>query len=54
VLFGLAMPAALLAVSGLYRALREAEGGRPGLAIAALGVGVPAAASTVTGAPIMG
>jgi hypothetical protein len=54
VLFGLAMPAALLAVSGLFRALREAEGGRPGLAIAALGGGVLAAASTVTGALIMG
>jgi hypothetical protein len=54
VLFGLAMPAALLAVSGLFRALREAEGGRPGLAIAALCGGVLAAASTVTGALIMG
>jgi hypothetical protein len=54
VLLGLAMPAALLAVSGLFRALREAEGGRPGLAIAALGGGVLAAASTVTGALIMG
>ena len=54
VLFGLAMPAALLAVSGLFRALREAEGGKPGLAIAALAGGVLAAASTVTGALIMG
>jgi len=54
VLFGLAMPAALLAVSGLFRALREAEGGKAGLAIAALGGGVLAAASTVTGALIMG
>jgi hypothetical protein len=54
VLLGLAMPAALLAVSGLFRALREAEGGRSGLAIAALGGGVLAATSTVTGALIMG
>lgn len=54
VLFGLAMPAGLLALSGVFRALREAEGGRPGLAIAALGGGVLAAASTVTGALIMG
>ena len=54
VLFGLAMPAALLAVSGLFRALREAEGGRAGLAVAALGGGVLAAASTVTGALVLG
>lgn len=54
VLFGLAMPAALLAVSGLFRAVREAEGGKAGLAIAALGGGVLAAASTVTGALILG
>jgi hypothetical protein len=54
VLFALAMPAALLAVSGLFRALREGEGGRPGLAIAALSGGVLAAASTVTGALILG
>src|SRR5581483_1804274 len=54
VFFGLAMPAALLAVSGLFRALREAEGGKPALAIAALGGGVLAAASTVTGALLMG
>lgn len=54
VLFGLAMPAALLALSGLFRALREAEGGKAGLAVAALGGGVLAAASTVTGALVMG
>ena len=54
VLLGLAMPAALLFLAGLFRALREAEGGRPGLAIAALGGGVLAAASTVTGALILG
>ena len=54
VLLGLAMPAALLFLSGLFRALREAEGGRAGLAVAALGGGVLAAASTVTGALILG
>ena len=54
VLLGLAMPAALLFLSGLFRALREAEGGKAGLAIAALGGGVLAAASTVTGALILG
>ena len=54
VLYGLAMPAVLLFLSGLFRALREAEGGRPGLAVAALGGGVLAAASTVTGALILG
>lgn len=54
VLYGLAMPAALLFLSGLFRALREAEGGKPGLAVAALGGGVLAAASTVTGALILG
>lgn len=54
VLLGLAMPAALLAVSGLFRALREAEGGTAGLAVAALGGGVLAAAGTVTGALVLG
>jgi hypothetical protein len=54
VLYGLAMPAALLFLSGLFRALREAEGGKAALAVAALGGGVLAAASTVTGALIMG
>jgi hypothetical protein len=53
-LFGLAMPAALLFLSGLFRALREAEGGRAGLAAAALGGGVLAAAATVTGALVLG
>ena len=53
-LYGLAMPAALLFLSGLYRALREAEGGKAGLAVAALAGGVLAAASTVTGALILG
>jgi hypothetical protein len=54
VLYGLAMPAVLLLLSGLFRALREAEGGRAGLAAAALGGGVLAAASSVTGALILG
>ena len=54
VLYGLAMPAALLFVSGLFRALREAEGERAGLAVAALAGGVLAAASTVTGALVLG
>ena len=54
VLYGLAMPAALVFLSGLFRALREAEGGRAGLALAALGGGVLAAAGAVTGALIMG
>lgn len=52
--YALAMPAALLFVSGLFRMLREAEGGKAGLAVAALGGGVLAAASTVVGALIMG
>jgi hypothetical protein len=54
VLIGLAMPAALLWLSGLFRALRRAEGGTPGLAVAALGGGVLAAAGTVTGALVLG
>jgi hypothetical protein len=54
VLYGLAMPAALLFLSGLLRALREVEGGKAGLAVAALGGGVLAAASTVIGALTMG
>lgn len=54
VLYGLAMPAALLFLSGLFRALREAEGGKPALAVAALSGGVLAAAGTVTGALILG
>lgn len=53
-LLGLAMPAALLYLSGLYRALRKAEGGTAALAVAGLGGGVLAVASTVTGALIMG
>lgn len=54
VLYGLAMPAALLFLSGLFGALREAEGGRAGLAVAALCGGVLAAAGTVTGALFLG
>lgn len=54
VLLALAMPAALLAVSGVFRGVREAEGGKAGLAIAALGGGVLAAAGTVTGSLILG
>jgi len=53
-LIGLAMPAALLLVSGLFRALRKAEGGTAAFAVAALGGGVLAAASTAAGALIMG
>lgn len=53
-LLGFAMPAALLYLSGLYRALRKAEGGTAALAVAGLGGGVLAVASTVTGALIMG
>ncbi|MGZ4185667.1 MAG: hypothetical protein ACXVFA_10045 [Solirubrobacteraceae bacterium] len=54
VVMGLAMPAALLFVSGLFRALRKAEGGIAGGAVAALGGGVLAAAASVTGALIVG
>jgi hypothetical protein len=48
------MAAALLWLSGHFRALRRAEGGTPGIALIALGGGVLAAASTVTGALIEG
>lgn len=54
VLLGFAMSAALLWLSGLFRLLRAAEGGTPALAIAALAGGVLAAASTVTGALLLG
>lgn len=53
-LYGLAMPAALLFLSGLVAALRKAEGGRARLAIAALAGGVLAAAATLTGALVLG
>lgn len=48
------MPAALLLTSGLFRALAKAEGGTAALGVAALGGGVLAAASTVTGALVVG
>jgi hypothetical protein len=54
VLLALAMSAVLLFLSGLFRAVREAEGGKAGLAVAVLGGGVLAASSTVTGALILG
>jgi hypothetical protein len=54
VVMGLAMPAALLFLSGLFRALRKAEGGIASIAFAALGGGVLAAAATVNGALIIG
>jgi hypothetical protein len=54
VLIGFAMPAALLFLSGLFRALREAEGGTARLALAALGGGILAAAAGATGALILG
>jgi hypothetical protein len=53
-LYGLAMPAALLFLAGLYAALTSAEGGRPRVAVAALAGGVLAAAATVTGALVLG
>jgi hypothetical protein len=53
-LLGLAMPAVLLWLSGLFRALTRAEGGVPGLAVAAAAGGVLAAAGTVTGALVEG
>jgi hypothetical protein len=54
VLLGLAMSAALVWLSGLFRALRRAEGGAPGFAVAALAGGVLAAASAVIGALVEG
>ncbi len=54
VLYALAMPLALLFLSGLFRALRKAESGTSGLAVAALGGGILAATSTVTGALVLG
>jgi hypothetical protein len=53
-LYGLAMPAALLFLSGLFAALRSAEGGRPRMATAAQSGGILAAAATVTGALVLG
>jgi hypothetical protein len=54
VLAGLAATAVLVWVSGVFRALSSVEGGTPGPALAALGGGVLAAASTVTLALIGG
>jgi hypothetical protein len=54
VLLGLAMSAALVWLSGLFRTLTRAEGGTAGVAVAALAGGVLAAASTVIGALIEG
>ena len=54
VAIGFAMPAALIWLSGLLRALGGAEGATPAAATVALGGGVLAAASTVTGALVEG
>jgi hypothetical protein len=54
VLAALAMSTALVWAAGLYRALRKAEGGTLGLALAAFGGGVLTAASMVTLALIEG
>jgi hypothetical protein len=54
VLMALAMSAVLVWAAGLYRALRRAEGGFPGLAMAAFGGAVLTAASMVTYALIEG
>jgi hypothetical protein len=54
VLWGFAMAAALVWLSGHFRALRRAEGGTPAVALVAPGGGVLAAASTVAGALIQG
>jgi hypothetical protein len=54
VLMALAMATALVWAAGLFRALRRAEGGIPGLALAAFGGGVLTAASTVIWALIEG
>jgi hypothetical protein len=48
------MPAALLFLSGLFAALRRAEGGRARLAAAAMAGGILAAAATLTGALVIG
>jgi hypothetical protein len=54
VLWGIAMAAALVWLSGLFRALRRAEGGTPALALIALGGGVLAAATMLGGALVEG
>lgn len=50
VMWGFAMSAALVWLSGLFRALSKAEGGTPGISWIALGGGVLAAVSVVVGA----
>jgi hypothetical protein len=52
VVYGLAMSAVLVWVSGAWRALRKAEGGAPGLAVTALGGVVLAAAMSVSAAAL--
>jgi hypothetical protein len=54
VIWGFAMSAALVWLSGLFRALRKAEGGTPAIALVALAGGVLAATSTITGALVEG
>ena len=54
VLTALAMSAVLVWAAGLYRALRRADGGTPGLALAAFGGAVLTAASTLAMAVIEG
>ena len=54
VLLGLAMPAALVWLAGLFRTLRKAQGPGSLAPLTALGGGVLAAATTVTGALIAG
>jgi hypothetical protein len=54
VLTALAMSTVLVWAAGLYRALRRAEGGTPGLAMAAFGGAVLSAASTLALAVIEG
>jgi hypothetical protein len=54
VLLGLAASAVTVWLSGLFRALRRAEGGTPAMAIVAFAGGALAAASTVVGALIEG
>jgi hypothetical protein len=54
VLWGFAMTAALVWLTGMFRALRRAEERTPGVALIALGGGVLAAASTLGGALVEG
>jgi hypothetical protein len=54
VLMGFAMPAGLLFLSGLFRALRQAEGGTAQFSPAALGGGILAAAGGAIGTLVLG